>query len=62
MSIIILAQTYFETGQYMDTLQTLKDVHIRPDASAGYAYTLYLQSIVMKGILQQRNNKIYILL
>lgn len=53
MAKIILAQSYFESGEYIKCLETIEEAHysIKPDQQQqqGYSYTVYMQALSMKG-------------
>jgi outer membrane protein assembly factor BamD (BamD/ComL family) len=52
MAKIILAQSYFESGEYTKAIEAIGDAHYnQPEKQQGYSYTLYLQALSIKGKL-----------
>lgn len=52
MTKIILARTYFESGEYEKTLEAIQDSGLKiQDSSSGYSFSVYIQALSMKGIL-----------
>lgn len=52
MARVILAQTWFECGEYRNTLDTLQGVEL----NTPYSYIVQTQALAMKGNTQSNRN------
>ncbi|CAO3629040.1 unnamed protein product [Mucor hiemalis] len=51
MSKIILARTYFESGEYSKVIETVNEINFKTlEESSGYSHTLHMQAVVIQAI------------
>lgn len=51
MSKIILARTYFESGEYSKVLETIGEINFKSlEEGTGYSQTLRLQAVALQGM------------
>lgn len=52
MSKIILARTYFESGEYSKVIETVNEINFKTlEESSGYSHTLHMQAVVIQGMV-----------
>jgi hypothetical protein len=53
MSRIILARSYFESGEYIKSIETIEEAHLTTATEQSiveYSSNIYMQALSMKGI------------
>lgn len=58
MTKIILARTYFESGEYVKALEAIQEAGLREQkVSDGYSFSVYIQALSMKGTHELKKKK-----
>lgn len=51
MSKIILARTYFESGEYSKVIETIGEINFKSlEEGSGYSQTLRMQAVALQGM------------